>query len=239
MSNKQNQNAYYNRNKNITEPKNNFSDNRYIKYNQSLYDQNLNKYDYPNASEGQTSNNDARSISIDKTPESIRNFTYKIISDTFDPGYPQTITYNLCPQNLSVVFQNGNTHWSRSKGDIFYRISESSRPDVSDCNSCSYIDFTGEYILNWDKSGPKLVSSTNNKITSASFTFSSTANFFEIFLYPNVGNSYVHIRYRIPVRYRYAYSDWAFLESLILTGEMSETEFIKVVNCCPPEQEQN
>ena len=67
------------------------------------------------------------------------------------------------------------------------------------------------------------------------FTFYVSEEYFDIYLYPKqeLNNpSYIHIRYRIPVRYRYVYEDWTFWESVLLENIMSETEFVKIIDCC-------
>jgi hypothetical protein len=124
----------------------------------------------------------------------------------------------------------------------FIDINNEPKLDTNDC-ACYYVDFSGDYILNWSiTDGPQLLSSSNTDVTLGTFDFNVEEEYFNIFLYPkpSINNgSYVHIRYRIPVRYRYSYEDWTFWESLILEGTLSETEFVKVINCCsttPPSE---
>jgi hypothetical protein len=106
----------------------------------------------------------------------------------------------------------------------------------NDCVECIPIDYTGEYVLNWSASqGAQLLSSTNSQVVLGTFSYHVNDDYFEIFLYPTLGiknNSYIHIRYRVPIRWRHSYNDWTFWENVIINGEMSNTEFIRIVNCC-------
>ena len=131
-ANKQNDNAYYNRFQTVEQtgiiPPNNPS----IRYNQTLFDQNLNGVIYQG--NNLTSNNDARSITLNWTPQSIREFTYNILTNNFEINYPITDSYNLCDQKISIVFQAGNTHWTRfSNSSLSYPINHQfSRVNQSD-----------------------------------------------------------------------------------------------------------
>jgi hypothetical protein len=121
LSNKQNENAYYNHFQTIEQtgviPPNNPS----IRYNQTLFDQNLNSVIYQGGN--LTSNNDARSITLTLTPQSIREFKYNILKNDFEENYPIVNSYNLCNQKISMVFQAGNTHWTRfSDNSLSYPI---------------------------------------------------------------------------------------------------------------------
>lgn len=189
-------------------------------------------------------NNDRRNVRKQLDTTAIRQDRYNFASGQFDANYPRPSNYNLCPQKISTVFQNGGSHWSNNTTNIsssfplksnFAKVSDAIRLSTSDCN-CFFVNFTGEYVLNWSLAdGGQLVSTTNPNVTVGSFDFFSSDQYFEIFLYPKPelkNNSYIHIRYRIPIRYRYAYADWTFWESLLLDGTLSETEFVKVVNCC-------
>lgn len=240
--NSQNSNAYYNEFRNLPSGITGIIDNPnniYVKYGRDVYDQKSNGY--INDDQSFTLNNNARSIALNLTPKAVREFKYNIFLNRFDPGYPENIRYNLCDQTVSTVFKSGRTYWTQSKSNdvISYPMSNNFGPVVtgnsspqSNCNDCQYTDFSGEYILDWSATGAKLISSNNSDVSSGSFDFNVSGNFFDIFLYANNGNTYIHVRYRIPVRYRYAYEDWAYWESLLISGEMSETEFVKVINCC-------
>ena len=116
LENHQNQNAYYNRYQTVEStgilPINNSN----IRYNNTLFDQNLNSVVHKVGN--LTSNNNTRSISITYTPQSIRDFTYNILTNKFDENYPITNSYNLCDQKISIVFQAGNTHWTRFSNSL-------------------------------------------------------------------------------------------------------------------------
>jgi hypothetical protein len=119
--NHQNQNAYYNRYQTFEStgilPINNSN----IRYHNTLFDQNFNSVVHKCGN--LTSNNDARSITLTWTPQSIREFTYNILTNTFDENYPTVNSYNLCDQKISIVFQAGNTHWTRfSDSSLSYPI---------------------------------------------------------------------------------------------------------------------
>lgn len=120
-TNNQNELAYFNRFDNISDtgiiPENDLQ----IRYNNTLFNQNLNSVVHKAGN--LTSNNDSRSITLTWTPQSIREFTYDILKNKFDENYPITNSYNLCDQKISIVFQAGNTHWTRfSDSSLSYPI---------------------------------------------------------------------------------------------------------------------
>lgn len=138
LSNKQNENAYYNYFQTIEQTGVIASNSPSIRYNQTLFDQNLNSVVYKDGNP--TSNNDARSITLTWTPKSIREFTYNILTNNFEENYPIVNTYNLCNQKISIVFQAGNAHWTRfSDSSLSYPVNHQFiRVDKSthklDCN---------------------------------------------------------------------------------------------------------
>lgn len=129
--NTQNNHAYYNQFQTIEHtgiiPVNNSS----IRYNKTLLDSDNNSKIY-NPTDP-TRNNNTRSITINWTPQSIREFQYNILKNIFKENYPVTDSYDLCDQKNSIVFQAGNTHWTRFSNSLlsypisheFIRINES------------------------------------------------------------------------------------------------------------------
>jgi len=109
--NSQNYSSYYNRSETIKNTGILQNTNYNIRYHKTLFDQNFNSITYKD--NNLTSNNDARSVTIDWTPQSIRNFSYNIFTNKFYENYPIIDSYNLCNQKISIVFQAGNTHWTR------------------------------------------------------------------------------------------------------------------------------
>jgi len=189
-------------------------------------------------------NNDRRNVRKPLDTTAIRDNQRNYFTGNFNDGFPRPSNYPLCPQKISTVFQSGIVHYTTSTTSSsqsypmiqnFVKVTDILRLPSPDC-VCYYVDFSGNYILNWSlEEGGQLLSSDNPDVTLGTFTFYESENYFEIFLYPNptLNNvSYVHIRYRIPIRYRYAYGDWTFWESLIIDNTLSETEFVKVINCC-------
>jgi hypothetical protein len=177
----------------------------------------------------------------------IRENRYDFSIGKFDNGYPRPSNYRLCPQKISTVFKNGGSYFTTSYTSTpqsypftgnFLKVTDIPRLSSADCG-CYYVDFSGNYVLDWSLSGGgKLLSSDNSEVNLGTFTFYQLENYFDIYLYPksNLNNiSYVHIRYRIPIRYRYAYGDWTFWESLIINNTLSETEFVKIIDCCGAE----
>jgi len=189
-------------------------------------------------------NNDRRNVRMSLDTTAIRQNRLNYFTQQFDPGYPNVSNYPLCPQKISTIFQNGGYHWTQNtmngtssypfKGG-FFKVVDAINLTTNDC-TCYYIDYSGEYVLNWSKeSGGQLLSSSNKDIQLGTFNFYIDDEYFNIFLYPKPSlnnTSYVHIRYRIPLRYRYIYKDWTFWESLIIDNTMSDTEFVKVIDCC-------
>lgn len=189
--------------------------------------------------------NEAEIIRITKDTSPIRQGEYLYYDDKFKPGLPYNTFYVLCPQKLSTVFANHSKFYSSSyelneisyKQEIIVSIADAQAAtatyttSTSDC-ACFVNEFAGNYYLDWSSSDGKLINTDNGNVSDVSFDFYSTEEYFEIKIYPTSGNSYLWIRYRIPVRYRYSYLDWVFMENLIINGEMSETEFVRIVNCC-------
>jgi len=187
--------------------------------------------------------NEAETIRLTQDASAIRQNGYLYYDDKFKPGLPYNTSYVLCPQKLSTVFSNSSKFYSSSYdlNEISYKtekivsITEANalvaNYTTSDC-ICFVNEYTGNYYLDWSSSEAKLINTDNGNVSDVSFDFYSSEEFFEIKIYPTSGTSYLWIRYRIPVRYRYAYLDWVFMENLVINGEMSETEFVKIVNCC-------
>lgn len=197
-----------------------------------------------------TKDNYRRNVRMNLDTTAIRQGEFNFFDGKFNNGFPRPSNYPFCPQKISTVFQNGNLHWSYStqnKTSSFMDVKSLpkltsrvplpiSYNDPSCDVGCSCIDFSGDYVLDWSISeGSRLLSSSNPNVVLGTFDFNIEEEYFNIFLYPKSSfytSSYVHIRYRIPIRYRYSYEDWTFWESLIIDGVLSETEFVKVVNCC-------
>jgi hypothetical protein len=193
--------------------------------------------------------NDRRNVRKSLDTSAIRENRYDFSTGKFDVGYPRLSNYPLCPQKISTVFKQGGAYFTSSTTSTpqsypfksnFVKITDIPRLLSADCG-CYYVDFTGEYVLDWSLTGGgKLLSSDNPDVNLGTFTFHQADNYFDIFLYPKsllASSSYVHIRYRIPIRYRYAYEDWTFWESVLLENTMSETEFVKIIECCDTNNE--
>jgi hypothetical protein len=119
--NSQNSLAYFNKSDNVSNTGIISENNPNIRYHNTLFDQNFNSVVHKVGN--LTSNNDARSITLTWTPQSIREFTYNILTNNFDENYPIVNSYNLCDQKISIVFQAGNTHWTRfSDSSLSYPI---------------------------------------------------------------------------------------------------------------------
>lgn len=188
------------------------------------------------------SDNNAEKIIINESPRAIREFKFNIATAKFNEGYPNTSIYPVCNQKISSVFAQGARSWTNStiNASTSFPMENSlgvvKGSVIDDCIECVPIDYTGEYILNWSiTEGPQLLSSTNSQVVLGTFTYHIGEDYFDIFLYPSTlikNNSYIHIRYRVPIRWRHSYEDWTFWETAIINGEMSNTEFIKIMNCC-------
>lgn len=109
LSNKQNDLAYYNRFETVQDTGTIPLNNANIRYNNTLIDQNDNLSTYIN---NEKPNNNSNSVTIDWTPQSIRDFKYNILQDKFNSGYPKNYTYTFCDQKLSTVFNMGSKHFS-------------------------------------------------------------------------------------------------------------------------------
>lgn len=228
-----------------------FNQNQSIKKDEAHINQNNIKYNHNIIKDSGTSsfddrsnrlNNDAGKIIINQSPRAIREFKFNISTGKFDRGYPNTSVYPLCDQRTSTVFTHGSKSWANSTINNTTSFPMQNPLDIvkpliaDDCIECVPIDYTGEYILNWSiTEGPQLLSSTNSQVVLGTFTYHVSEDYFDIFLYPSTlikNNSYIHIRYRVPIRWRHSYNDWTFWENVIINGQMSNTEFIRIENCC-------
>lgn len=189
-------------------------------------------------------NNDRRNVRMPLDTTAVRNNQRNYFTGKFNRGFRKSSNYPLCPQKISTVFQSGTLFWSHStinNGSSYpfksslVNIKTIPRLRTNDC-VCYYVDFNGEYELDWSASeGGQLISSSNPNVLLGSFNFNTEDEFFNIFLYPKQSlnhSSYLQVSYRIPVQYRYSYGDWSFWENLIITEQLSETEFVRVIDCC-------
>ncbi len=228
----------FNQNQSIKKTESHINQNN-IKYNHNIikdsgsvsFDDKLNKSD-----------NNAEKVIINESPRAIREFKFNIATAKFNEGYPNISIYPVCNQKVSSVFSQGSRSWTNSTTNQSTSFPMENSLDVvkgsvlDDCIECVPVDYTGEYVLNWSISeGPQLLSSTNSQVVLGTFTYHISEDYFDIFLYPSTlikNNSYIHIRYRVPIRWRHSYNDWTFWENVIINGQMSNTEFIKIENCC-------
>lgn len=188
------------------------------------------------------SDNNAEKVIINESPRAIREFKFNIATAKFNEGYPNTSIYPVCNQKISSVFAQGARLWTNStiNPSTSFPMENSlgvvKGSVIDDCIECVPVNYTGEYILNWSiTEGPQLLSSTNSQVVLGTFTYHISEDYFDIFLYPSTlikNNSHIHIRYRVPIRWRHSYDDWTFWETATINGEMSNTEFIRIVNCC-------
>lgn len=83
------------------------NNNVHIKYQKNNIDQNNNGTTLHNPAP--TTNNNTRTVTINWTPKSVREFKYNLLLNKFDEGYPETFTYAICPQKLATVFSLGSS----------------------------------------------------------------------------------------------------------------------------------
>ena len=139
--NNQNSLAYFNRSDNVSDTGVIANNNLHIRYHKTLFDStDANTYNPGDP----ISNNNARSITLNWTPQSIREFKYNILKNTFDVGYPIVNTYNLCDQKLAIVYNlGGYNHTSRNENvDTAYprnhtiSLIENNTNNPFLCNNC-------------------------------------------------------------------------------------------------------
>ena len=113
FSNKQNNLAYYNRFETVQNTGIIPNNHPHIRYHKTLFDATDSNIYNPG---DPIPNNDARSITLNWTPQSIRGFKYNILKNVFNPGYPIVNTYNLRDQKLAIVYNLGShNHISRNE----------------------------------------------------------------------------------------------------------------------------
>lgn len=184
-------------------------------------------------------NNYSRNIRQAKTTQAIRTNKFNFINSKFDDDYPVPTNLPICNHKISTVCNYGSGYWSHSSinksneypyRSNFNKINKNNTIRTLGCDTI--LDFNGTYIF--DLCSNKNIYSSNNNIDmdSSSIEFYSNEEYFEIFIYSKSNaNTYIHIRYRVPIEYRYSYNDWTYWNSLIIDGTLSETEFVKIVNC--------
>lgn len=205
---------------------------------------------------GINQNNYRRNLRVNQDTAAIRSFKYNYYTGKFLEGFPASANNNLCPQKISTVAQYGSYHFSSSRINpglsspnkaLIVNVTTSPKPPTIDCNK---FDFSGTYILYCCSEGLQLTHSSNPYVNFGNMEYIYNEDYFDIFLYPNESlniPTYVHIRFRIPIKYRYSYGDWTFWESFVIrsgdfdpeynTGsninilDSTETEFIRIINC--------
>lgn len=145
-------------------------------------------------------------------------------------------------QKISSIFATtGNRQWFSTfihkqpsfKTALFDIVEANPLMLLTDCG-CLYTDFTGVYKLktNFISNDNDLIASSNNKVSLGIVDINIESNYIIITIFSKKTNSYVRIRLRPPVRYRPAYDDWVFDESVTIDNILSSTEFAEIVNCC-------
>ena len=199
--------------------------------------------------------NQSRNVRIALVPDAIRQNKFDFSSNAFDLGYPTVKNYGWCGEKLSTVWSNSGGRVGAfafySKGadtqDIAFNSNHPQPPlqypyktrstfVVANKNGtncfCDVINLSGTYVFDWTlEYGLRLKSSSNTFVDTGDMTIQSGPDYFDIKLYSKVGTSYIWIRFRPPVRWRYYYNDWTFNEDFSIL-EDSETEFVTVVDCC-------
>lgn len=186
---------------------------------------------------------DTKTITITKTSDAFKTNRYNFFTGSFTEGYPENQVYKFCAKKISTVFVNNSNFYSSSyinplisyKKTNFSRVTDKQNISYGD-NCCQYYDLSGEYTFDRTIDGEnQLISSDNNNVESGSFEFNLNPDYMDVKIYAKDGDSYIWIRFRPPLRWRRQYNDWTFNEFLYLYGNNNtETEFVKVVNCCFP-----
>ena len=204
--------------------------------------------------------NQTRNVRIALVPDAIRQNKFDFSSNAFDLGYPTVQNYGWCGEKLSTIWSNSggrvgafafyskgadttgmNLGINHQQPPLQYPYNTRSSFVVSNQNSpncfCDVINLSGTYVFDWTlEYGLRLKSSSNTFVDTGDMTIQSGPDYFDIKLYSNVNASYIWIRFRPPVRWRYYYNDWTFNEDFSIL-ENSTTEFVRVVNCCGDDAE--
>ena len=204
--------------------------------------------------------NQSRNVRIALVPDAIRQNKFDFSSNAFDFGYPTVKNYGWCGEKLSTVWSNSggrvgafafyskgadttgmNLGINHQQPPLQYPYNTRSSFVVGNNNTpncfCNVINLSGTYVFDWTlEYGLRLKSSSNTFVDTGDITLQSGPDYFDIKLYSNVNTSYIWIRFRPPVRWRYYYNDWTFNEDFSIL-ENSTTEFVRVVNCCGDDAE--
>ena len=204
--------------------------------------------------------NQSRNVRIALAPDAIRQNKFDFSSNAFDFGYPTVKNYGWCGEKLSTVWSNSggrvgafafyskgadttgmNLGINHQQPPLQYPYNTRSSFVVGNNNApncfCNVINLSGTYVFDWTlEYGLRLKSSSNTFVDTGDMTLQSGPDYFDIKLYSNVNASYIWIRFRPPVRWRYYYNDWTFNEDFSIL-ENSTTEFVRVVNCCGDDAE--
>jgi hypothetical protein len=137
--------AVFNQNReNINISIDNNIENRYIKHDKNIYDQNFKSYIglYNN----EVTYNNSKVINITLTEKAVREFKYNISLNKFNAGYPESDSYRLCSETLGSIISIGSKHYTTSydqisgypKGTSIKTVQESQHTPLS-CNTCQGI----------------------------------------------------------------------------------------------------
>jgi hypothetical protein len=185
--------------------------------------------------------NDAKVINIRKDTSPIRRgFSYNYYKDQFISSLTIDRLEFCQEQKISTVFStNSYNHWFSTfinpqisfKKTVFSKIIPQRAGPFKNCN---YPDseFDGSYIVDITTSvnDNQLVFSSNRDASKAIINFDKESNYIIVKIYSKKIKAYVDIKMRPPVRYRPAYNDWVFDESLIIDNIISNTEYVQIIN---------
>jgi hypothetical protein len=188
-----------------------------------------------------TPNNDIKIITIRNDTTPLRNNGYFYFSDRFKK--PPTITrYKFCAPKIATIYStNGNLQWfsayvkkPASFKSVNTNIVKGRSLFISDSNGncdCDYTDFSGKYFFNICEN-PSLISTNNLNTKLANMFYDKDNQYFDIKIYSKYNKSYVWIRFRITLKYRWDDGRWVFNPKFVIDKIMSETEFASIVDCC-------
>lgn len=188
-----------------------------------------------------TSDNDTKIITIRNDTSPIRNNGYSYFSNRFKQQ-PTVTRYKFCAPKIATVYStHGNLQWFStyvkklpSFKSVNVNIIKGKSLFISygeeNCD-CDYTNFNGKYTFDLCKN-TSLVSTDNNKIKFASMVYNNNDQYFDIKIYSKYNKSYVWIRFRIILKYRWDDQQWIFNPEFVIDKIMSETEFATIVDCC-------
>lgn len=169
--------------------------------------------------------NSTKTVRITKNTSAIREDQYLYYDFIWREGYPQNASYQFCREKIATVFANQSKHWTSSyvykflsyKTHNFSRVIDRQNYQINDNCPCLHVDFAGVYKINSSVAGDsQLTYSSNNEVDAGTVSINLADETINLKLYSRTTDSYVNIKFKIPLRWDSFHNEWTYNNDLVL-----------------------